>query len=89
MTTTHDIANKVATATNAADEGVVVTVEWTGSSENFVIWAMGPGGKITDHRLDAASTSEERLTAHVRGFIENHRAAFAQRTADQRAARYC
>ena len=67
------IANAAATATNAADAGVVVTVDHT----DFVIWAIGTNGQITEHRLDTGSTDLARLTAHVAGFIANHQRAWA------------
>lgn len=71
------IANAAATATNAADAGVVVTVDHNCKDPEFVIWAIGTNGQITEHRLDTGSTDLARLTAHVAGFITNHQRAWA------------
>ncbi len=67
------IANAAATATNAADAGVVVTVDHT----EFVIWAIGTNGQITEHRLNAGSTGPARLIFHTACFIANHQRAWA------------
>lgn len=69
------VAQRVAVATGSAKAGVVVTL--SNSREQYVIWAIGTNGLITQHALEVSQTTEERLTAHVSGFIANHVAAFA------------
>lgn len=81
MTTSHQIAQRVAQATGAADAGVSITVQHRHDEQTFVIWAIGTNGRITEHQLCAACTDEARLTAHAAGFISNHAAAFAEEAA--------
>lgn len=71
------IANAAATATNAPDAGVVITVDHNTGNPEFVIWAIGTNGQITEHHLDTGSTDLARLTAHAAGFIANHQRAWA------------
>lgn len=80
------IAAEVAYKLRAFDAGVVVCVSrGFGHSPQFVIWAIGPDGQIYGPTLDAHHTDAARLTAHVRGFMENHTRAWAAKTtgADQ------
>lgn len=63
-------------ATRAADAGVVVTVLHSADPE-YSIWAVGPDGRINEHRLNAGCTDLARLTAHVEGFVANHKRAWA------------
>lgn len=71
-----EIANAAAKATHAADAGVVVGV-LLGPDPEFSIWAIGPNGGINQHRLNASCTDLARLTAHVDGFIANHKRLWA------------
>lgn len=71
-----DIANAAANATNAADAGVVVGF-LPGEDPEFSIWAVSPNGGISQHRLNAGCTDLARLTAHVAGFVQNHKRAWA------------
>jgi len=71
-----DTANAAANATRASDAGVVVGV-LLGQDPEFSIWAIGRNGRINEHRLNAACTDLARLTAHVQGFIENHKRDWA------------
>lgn len=64
---------------SAHKAGVVVTVERSWGETLFVMWAIGTDGKINSHKLDAHHTDEDRLTAHVSGFIENHIRAWAEK----------
>lgn len=68
----QDIATAAANATRAAEAGVVVGV-LLGPDPEFSIWAIGPDGRINQHRLNATCTDLARLTAHVEGFIYNHK----------------
>lgn len=70
------IANAAANAARAADAGVVVAV-LDGFDPEFSIWAMGRDGRINEHRLNAGCTDLARLTAHVEGFVANHKRAWA------------
>lgn len=71
-----DMANSVSNSTRAADAGVVVTV-LLGPDQEFSIWSIGRNGNINEHRLNVSCTDLARLTAHVQGFIENHKKAWA------------
>ena len=71
-----DTANAAAKATRAPDAGVVVGV-LLGHDPEFSIWAIGRDGRINEHRLNASCTDLARLTAHVQGFIENHKRAWS------------
>ena len=77
LTNARDMMIRVRTATRSADAGVVVELIGRQGYEHFVLWAIDARGRITDHCLDVACTDEARLTAHVEGFIANHRANFA------------
>lgn len=78
MRALHTIAEKVARATNAPQAGVVVTA-LEGSDPQYVIWSIRRDGALSQHRLSAPCTDEQRLAAHVRGFVSNHLAHWAQR----------
>lgn len=67
------IADDAARATQASDAGVVVSYQ----QGEFIVWAMNREGRIYDHRLAAECTDLQRLTAHVAGFVSNHRALWA------------
>lgn len=73
----YEMAAKVAAATKAADAGVVISVR-NCPDEIFSIWSIGTSGRIIEQQLAAEFTSEARLAAHVRGFIDNHLKAFAE-----------
>lgn len=76
------MAHRVDAATGAASAGVVIQVSRAfGDPTSFVIWSVKPDGQIGSHTLDARHTDEARLTAHVRGFIENHQRAWARAAA--------
>lgn len=72
----RDIAHAASIATRAVDAGVVITTRYNTCGMYFDIWTIGTDGRITSERLWVDVTSRERLEAHVRGFIENHLAAF-------------
>lgn len=76
LTTARETMIRVRAATRSADAGVVVELNGRPGYEHFVIWAIDARGRLTDHCLDVSCTDEARLTAHVEGFIANHRAAF-------------
>jgi hypothetical protein len=40
------------------------------------MWGAALDGGLTYHRLDCANTSQERLIAHLAGFVANQRAAW-------------
>jgi hypothetical protein len=71
-----DIANAAAQAARAPQSGVVVSF-LPGPDPEFAIWAIGRDGLINQHRLSAACTDLDRLTAHVEGFVSNHLRAWA------------
>lgn len=71
--TAYDTSIRVSLATKAADAGVVISV----SGDRYVIWAFGTDGRITEQSLEVSCTDEDRLTAHVLGFIANHKKAWA------------
>jgi hypothetical protein len=75
----RETAQRVSEATAAADAGVVVTVGKDSEADLYILWAIAPSGHITCQRLSIAETSEERLTAHARGFVQNHLAMWAAR----------
>ena len=64
-------------ATQCADAGVALATEYRPEGSLYVMWAGAVGGGLTYHRLDCANTSQERLMAHLAGFVENHRAAWS------------
>ena len=64
------IAGEVARRTNAGDHGVVISVSTGTADTSFVIWTVKQN-RLIRHKLDAASTSPERLLAHIQGFIDN------------------
>ena len=73
----QSMANAAALATSASDAGVVVAVDHNFGDPEFAIWAVGPTGRIVEHKLSARHTDFARLIAHLDGFIENHRCGFA------------
>lgn len=76
MSNLTSIANAAASAAQAADAGVAVAVI-DGADPEFSIWALGRNGRINEHRLNAGCTDLARLTAHVEGFVQNHKRAWA------------
>lgn len=71
------IANAAANATGAPQAGVVVTVVPDGRDTFYSVWGIRRDGSLAEVRLDANSTNLPRLTAHVEGFIANHKAHWA------------
>ena len=65
-----EMAAEAAFKANAADRGVVVSVVYDGNAQdyNFVVWTLTDTG-MQKHRLLASVTNQERLNAHVLGFV--------------------
>lgn len=81
LTAAFDLASKVGRACWGPENGVVVAIDTNEDDLRFVIWTTLLGGQISRHYLTASCTGEQRLAAHVTGFIEN-----VQRAARQPAA---
>lgn len=65
----RQIAHRVSARVDPGRVSVALTVDG-GNEAKFVMW-IERNGKIEQNTLDAASTSEQRLEAHLRGFCEN------------------
>lgn len=73
----YAICNEAAKAANAPAAGVAVTLEPSYPDVFFLIWSINVRGRVESHKLDCACTDLARLTAHVKGFAENHLASWA------------
>jgi hypothetical protein len=82
MTTTigqaRELARRVIESQQLSAAGVALTVREVGDPA-YVLWAIGPDNRVQQHELDVGNTDEPRLTAHARGFADNHQAAWAAR----------
>ena len=58
--------------------GVALVAHYRPEGSQFVMWAGRVGGGLAYHYLDCANTSQERLEAHLAGFVDNHVAAWAK-----------
>lgn len=70
------MARAASAATRCADAYVALVVNYRPEGAQYVMWAAAVAGGLTYHRLDCANTSQERLIAHLAGFVENQRRAW-------------
>jgi len=70
IATLVQMADQAAKAACASDHGVIVSVTIGTAAPSFVIWTV-KNSRLIRHKLDCASTSADRLTAHVQGFVNN------------------
>lgn len=78
------IADAASETVRNGDDYVALAVGYDAGRFHFTIWAAAVGGGLNSEKLDAEQTSQERLEAHLRGFVANHRQAWLN--ADQAAA---
>lgn len=66
----NNMAGIASRAAGAPEAGVAVTVINDVRRQAFAIWTVFRG-KLSVHELQAECTSQERLNAHVAGFVAN------------------
>lgn len=73
----HAMVIEASQKVRPADSYVALSVDYNDGRFRFVIWAASQGGRMNTVRLDAEYTSQERLEAHLRGFVDAHREEWA------------
>lgn len=71
MSTARRMAAEACAKISPGDAFCSLTVDG-GNEPKFVIWTV-EGSKLHRQVLDAANTSQERLEAHLRGFVDEWR----------------